>query len=45
MTVKVEVQNGTIVTAAPIVRVFLGQPINNLIRWLTRQGKTDILEL
>lgn len=32
-TVKVTVRDGIIVTAAPIVRVFVGQPLDNLVRW------------
>lgn len=32
-TVMVTVRDGVIVKAAPIVRVFLGQPIDNLLRW------------
>ena len=37
MTVAVEVRDGVIVTAPPIVRKFLGQPPANLGRWLRRQ--------
>lgn len=37
MTVGVEVSNGIITQAAPIVRKFVGQPIDNLRRWMKRQ--------
>jgi hypothetical protein len=32
-TVMVTVRDGIVVKAAPIVRVFLGQPIENLLIW------------
>lgn len=32
-TVMVTVRDGIVVRAAPVVRVFLGQPIENLLTW------------
>jgi hypothetical protein len=37
-TVRVEATDGVITEAAPIVRKFLGQPIDNLLNWARRQG-------
>ena len=34
MTVRVDVERGIIVRAAPIVRRFIGQPLVNLERWM-----------
>lgn len=38
MTVVVEEQGNLVVDAAPIVRKFIGQPLENLTRWMRRQG-------
>lgn len=38
MTVGVKVENGIIVDAAPIVRKFVGQPVDNLKRWMNKQS-------
>jgi len=38
MTVLVDVQDGRITKTPPIVRKFRGQPPENLIRWMHRQG-------
>lgn len=45
MTVLVDVQDGRITEAAPVVRKFIGQPLQNLIRWMRRQGGLRIEEL
>lgn len=45
MTVKVKVRNGKIIEAAPIVQVFVGQPLDNLASWMRKFGETDILLL
>lgn len=45
MTVLVEVQDGRIIQAAPVVRKFIGQPVQNLIRWMRKQGGLRIEEL
>lgn len=37
MTVAVEVRDGRIVTAPPIVRRFIGQPSKNLGAWMRKQ--------
>lgn len=37
MTVLAKTENGIIVFAAPIIRVFVGQPIVNLVLWMKRQ--------
>ena len=31
--------------AAPIVRKFLGQPLDNLVRWMNRKGELDVMLL
>lgn len=36
MTIKVKVNKGRIVAAAPIVRRFIGQPFHNLNTWMYR---------
>ena len=39
MTVSVDVDAAnTIVDCAPIVRVFKGQPLQNLVNWMKKQG-------
>ena len=38
MTVLVDVQDGLITEAAPVTRKFIGQPLQNLIRWMRKQG-------
>lgn len=37
MTGLVTVRDGRVVLAPPILRKFLGQPVNNLINWLMKQ--------
>jgi hypothetical protein len=37
-TVGVEIKDGVIVDAAPIVRKFIGQPTRNLGRWMRGIG-------
>ena len=39
MTFRATVDNrGIVVEAAPIARVFVGQPLENLIGWMKQQG-------
>lgn len=38
MTVSVQEKKGTITDAAPIVRKFINQPLENLERWMQRHG-------
>jgi len=38
MTVQVGVVNGKIASGPPIVSKFLGQPIDNLRKWMKAQG-------
>lgn len=38
MTVYAKVVQGRVVETSPIINVFLGQPLDNLRRWLRRQG-------
>ncbi|MHA1839868.1 MAG: hypothetical protein ACTSYO_07955 [Candidatus Ranarchaeia archaeon] len=38
MTVLVETKDRHISKAAPIVRKFIGQPLNNLSNWMRKQG-------
>jgi hypothetical protein len=45
MTVLVKTKNGIITEAAPIVRVFIGQPLDNLAVWMDKMGSTTILPL
>jgi hypothetical protein len=30
--------NGKITKAAPVVNVFVGQPLSNLVKWMKKQG-------
>jgi len=30
---------------APITRRFVGQPLDNLVRWLRRNGQVDVFDL
>lgn len=39
MTVAVEVKDGIIINSPPITRKFVGQPVENLKRWLEKQGE------
>lgn len=32
-------RQGTIIDAAPLLQRFIGQPYNNLIRWITRNPR------
>lgn len=45
MTIKVHVKNGIIMTAAPIVSCFIGQPLDNLAAWMRKMGPTDVTGL
>lgn len=46
MTVKVTIgKDQYIIDAAPIIRRFRGQPLRNLIRWMQRMGKTDLISI
>lgn len=45
MTVLVKTKNGIITEAAPIVRVFIGQPLDNLAIWMDKMGSTTVLPL
>lgn len=38
MTFACLVENDTIIYGAPIIRKFIGQPFNNLLRWMDKQG-------
>lgn len=37
MTVLVQIREGRVVKAPPIVAVFVTQPVANLIRWMNKQ--------
>lgn len=44
MTVRVVINShNIIVDAAPVIRKFTGQPINNLCKWMSRQGGLRIV--
>jgi hypothetical protein len=45
MTVLVKTKNGIITEAAPIIRVFVGQPLDNLAVWMDKMGSTTVLPL
>lgn len=46
MTVRVETDAANnIRAAAPVVRKFVGQPLDNLVQWMNRMGKTRIVLL
>jgi hypothetical protein len=38
MTISADVEKGVIIETAPVARKFVGQPIQNLIRWMRKQG-------
>ena len=38
MTFSVTTDGGKIISAAPIARSFVGQPLDRLIAWMQRQG-------
>jgi len=42
MTVWVKTENETITDSAPVVKRFIGQPLRNLARWMSRQGGLQI---
>lgn len=45
MTISVDTDEKKIITdSAPIVRKFTGQPLNNLINWMKRQGGFKLVE-
>jgi hypothetical protein len=44
MTVMVKTAEGRrIVEAAPIVRKFVGQHLDDLVRWMDRKGGVDVM--
>jgi len=44
LTVQVTVNpNKIIIKAAPVVAIFIRQPLDNLVRWMSRRGKLDIM--
>ena len=46
MTVMVKTgEDRRIVEAAPIVRKFVGQPLDNLVQWMDRKGGVDVMLL
>lgn len=45
MTIAVDVLDGIIIEAAPIVHKFVGQPLDNLINWMKTQGEFMIEKL
>ncbi len=46
MTVMVKTgEERRIVEAAPIVRKFVGQHLDNLVRWMNRKGELDVMLL
>jgi hypothetical protein len=45
-TVGVEVdRSGVIRDAAPVVRKFIGQPLDNLVRWFRKFGDEKVLSI
>jgi len=46
MTVSVETDGQHIIRgAAPIVHKFIGQPLDNLLDWLRKQGQLEMMEI
>jgi hypothetical protein len=45
MTVKVIARNGIIRDAAPIVRSFIGQQLDDLVGWMVKMGETTVTVL
>lgn len=46
MTVFVEEEDGIIIDSSPITRKFIGQPLDNLKRWMKKQSgfKEEIMK-
>lgn len=44
-TVWIEVEDGKIVNAAPILRVFIGQPATNLGAWIRKQWSDELIRI
>jgi hypothetical protein len=42
MTVGVTTKDGKIIEGPPIVRKFIGQPLTNLIGWMTKHGDLQV---
>jgi len=38
----VTVRNGKIKDAAPVIKCFIGQPLDNLVSWMHKIGPTDV---
>ena len=38
MTIAVLVEDGIVLTAPPVAQKFIGQPLDNLVRWMEKQG-------
>lgn len=38
MTVGVTTKDGKIIETPPIAKKFIGQPLNNILDWMTKQG-------
>jgi hypothetical protein len=46
MTVMVRTgRDRRIIEAAPIVRKFVGQPLDHLIQWMERKSRVDVVRL
>lgn len=45
LTVMATIRNGKIIDAAPVVRIFIGQPLDNLAAWMRKLGPTEIVLL
>ena len=39
------IRNGKIIDAAPVVRIFIGQPLDNLAAWMRKLGPTEVVLL
>ena len=45
-TVQVETNgSGKIVDGAPVIHKFIGQPLDNLLKWLNTKGGYDIMRI
>lgn len=45
LTVMAIIRNGKIIDAAPVIRVFIGQPLDNLAAWMRKLGPTELVLL
>jgi hypothetical protein len=43
LTVQAVIRNGKIIDADPVIRIFIGQPLDNLATWMRKLGPTELM--